>query len=243
MMNLSIEFAFVSAFETLPSPTEHFSIMWKVACLLEASGMPLDDWCPPADTPEEARRNAAFDHHGPTSAALAIINEDQRQNPLKNSRYLATWNGMEDEGGAVIVLDLTVKGDPANACFLLQTRSVPSLGSKQNLVQIVGGLCRLFDPPYIAVFPSQYELRHKVFADRPGAGWLLYLPGRITRAQVPEAAELLSVLNEDGQQRGTIIVSVAGDAFDDENPDHIQTANAIEIRLADQDLLPRYSAL
>ncbi len=105
------------------------------------------------------------------------------------------------------------------------------------------GLSLQWQPPFIAVDPDGYGLHHKVFADRPGAGWLLYLPSRITRAQVPEAAELLAVLNEDGQQRGTIIVSVAGDAFDDENPDHIQAANVIEIRLADQDLLPRYAAL
>lgn len=242
-MNLDIKFAFVSALDTLPDSSEHFSMLWKVALLLEPIGMPLEDWCPPADTPEDARRIQAFEREGPTRAALAIVAENERQEPADHFRYLGTWNGYEEEGGAAILLGLTLADDPGNSTFLLQAQAVPALCRKANLIEVLTGLSLQWQPPFIAVDPGSYGMRHKVFSDRPGAGWLLYLPGRITRAQVPEAAELLPVLNDDGQQRGTIIVSVAGDAFDDENPDHIQAANAIEIRLADQDLLPRYSAL
>ena len=42
------------------------------------------------------------------------------------------------------------------------------------------------------------------------------------------------------KQIGTIIVSVTDEPFNDENPEHVKIANAIEIRLVDQDLLPRY---
>jgi hypothetical protein len=44
---------------------------------------------------------------------------------------------------------------------------------------------------------------------------------------------------EDGKQRGTIIVSVADDVFSVGNEDHVRIAAAIEVRLADQELLPR----
>jgi len=243
IMYLVINFAFASTLATLPSASEHFSILWKVAVLLDAVGMPLDDWCPPADTPEDARRIQAFERDGPTRAALAIVEEEERSDPANGFRYLGIWNGYEEEGGSVILLGLQQADGPGNSTFRLQAQAVPALCQKANLIKVLTGLSLQWQPPFIAVDPGGYGMRHKVFADRPGAGWLLYLPGRITRAQVPEAAELLPVLNEDGQQRGTIIVSVAGDAFDDENPDHIQAANAIEIRLADQDLLPRYSAL
>lgn len=242
-MNLVIKFAFVSALDTLPGATEHLSILWKVALLLDSIGMPLEDWCPPADTPEDSRRIQAFEREGPTRAALAIVEEDDRRDPADKFRYLGIWNGYEEEGGSAILLGLTRADDHGNSTFRMQAQAVPSLSRKDNLIRVVTGLSQQWQPPFIAVVPGQYDLRHKVFADRPGAGWLLYLRGRITPAQVPEAAELLPVLDEDGQQRGTIIVSVAGDGFDDENIDHIKTANTIEIRLADQELLPRYSAL
>ncbi|MEG1324979.1 MAG: Imm52 family immunity protein, partial [Janthinobacterium sp.] len=80
--------------------------------------------------------------------------------------------------------------------------------------------------------------------DRPGVGWMLYLPRVLTTQQVPEARALVPVMatGEQGKDRqiGTIIVSVTDEPFNDENPEHVKIANAIEIRLVDQDLLPRY---
>jgi hypothetical protein len=55
---------------------------------------------------------------------------------------------------------------------------------------------------------------------------------------LPEAAELVPVMEGD-KQRGTLIVSVADEVFSVDNADHVRIANAIEVRLADQDLLPR----
>jgi hypothetical protein len=69
--------------------------------------------------------------------------------------------------------------------------------------------------------------------------WTLYLPQVLTPAQVPEARDLIPVML-DGKQLGTIIVSVTDDVFDVNNLDHVKAANDIEIRLADQDLLPRF---
>jgi hypothetical protein len=45
------------------------------------------------------------------------------------------------------------------------------------------------------------------------------------------------------QAVGTIIVSVTDEPFSDENPEHVKIANAIEIRLVDQDLLPLFTDL
>lgn len=87
----------------------------------------------------------------------------------------------------------------------------------------------------------------KVFKDRPGVGWMLYLPRVLTAREVPEAPALLPVMDKDEKgkekQIGTIIVSVTDAPFSDENPEHVKIANAIEIRLVDQDLLPRYADL
>jgi hypothetical protein len=90
----------------------------------------------------------------------------------------------------------------------------------------------------IEVGPLMYYTDHRVFPKRPGAGWMLYLPQPIANKQLPEAAELVPVMEGD-KQKGTIIVSVSDNVFSVDNPEHVKIANAIEIRLADQDLLPR----
>ena len=79
----------------------------------------------------------------------------------------------------------------------------------------------------------------QVFDHRPGASWMVYLPHVLTLAEVPEARDLIPVMR-DGNQQGTIIVSMTDDVFDVSNRDHVKAANDIEIRLADQDLLPRF---
>ncbi|QBL87300.1 hypothetical protein EYA88_23285 [Burkholderia pseudomallei] len=87
---------------------------------------------------------------------------------------------------------------------------------------------------------TRYHVYEKqVFDDKPGVGWMLYLPKVITQQQVPEARALIPVPAK-GKQTGTIIVSVTDAPFSVDNPEHVAIANRIEIRLVDQDLLPAY---
>nr|WP_256505738.1 Imm52 family immunity protein [Cupriavidus sp. WGlv3] len=78
------------------------------------------------------------------------------------------------------------------------------------------------------------------FSDRPAVGWMLYLPMLLTEQQIPEARALISVPDEDNKRVGTIVVSVTDTPFSGTDPEHVRAANAIEVRLVDQDLLPRY---
>lgn len=114
------------------------------------------------------------------------------------------------------------------------------LDGLKELLSIVAGSLR---PVLITVARNDY-FEKQVFKDRPGVGWLLYLPRVLTVQQVPEARALIPVMEKDEQgkdkQIGTIIVSVTDELFSDENPGHVKIANAIEIRLVDQDLLPRH---
>lgn len=64
--------------------------------------MPLEDWCPPADTPENSLKNRAFSKDGPTEAAIAIFEEAERASPNENYRALGVWNGYEGNGGAAM---------------------------------------------------------------------------------------------------------------------------------------------
>lgn len=72
---------------------------------------------------------------------------------------------------------------------------------------------------------------------------MLYLPLQLSTRQVPEAARLELVHDVAGQLMGTIIISVADTIFDIDNPAHVRIAHDIEVRLTDQNLLPRYPDL
>ena len=103
-------------------------------------------------------------------------------------------------------------------------------------------LIKKLEPDYVAVESNGYY-EHRTFKDRPGVGWMLYLPRELTVQQVPEARALVPVMEQadKGRERqvGTIVVSVTDAPFSDQDPEHVRIANAIETRLADQDLLPR----
>src|ERR1044072_6930833 len=103
---------------------------------------------------------------------------------------------------------------------------------------MVAKVVEIADPFYVTFGPRKY-FEMQVFEDRPGVSWMLYLPHALTAAQIPEARALIPVVRDD-KQPGTIIVSVTDDVFDVNNRDHVKPANDIEIRLADQDLLPRF---
>ena len=70
---------------------------------------------------------------------------------------------------------------------------------------------------------------------------MIYLPKVVTVQRVPEAHALIPVPEAGRKQTGTIIVSVTDGVFSVDNSEHVEAANRIEIRLVDQDLLPRYS--
>ncbi|KWK58742.1 hypothetical protein WT82_33475 [Burkholderia stagnalis] len=71
----------------------------------------------------------------------------------------------------------------------------------------------------------------------------MYLPTVITQQQVPEAREIVPVPEAGKTQTGTIVISTTDAPFSMKNPEHIETANRIEIRLVDQDLLPAFADL
>ena len=238
-MNISLTFHLYR--NTLPTETEQLHDLWRVARLLEPLGFPLNDWYPPADTPEQSLLNRAFDDQGPTPAAVAILKAEMQQLQTPWRRDTAVWNGKEGPGGVVCVNALSVDPYLPNCTVRLNARGVESLQDTQNVVTVVQGLLRIWRARTLKVAPIRYQTRKKVFPDRPGAGWMLYLPTVLTVQQVPEAAALLPVMGEPHKQAGTLIVSIADAPFSADNPDHVRIANKIEVRLVDQDLLPRYA--
>jgi len=183
----------------------------------------------------------AFDKGGPTPAALAVIGQGNKKNPVLQNFSL--WNGEEDHITRATISCLYNRQDGRASSLTLNMDSKPDefrLGPS-NATTLLTDAAHIYSPIYCSLGPEQYDA---VFPDRPGVAWMIYLRSQLTIQQVPEARALLPVVskNEKGkeQQIGTIVVSVTDAAFSDLNPEHVKIANAIEIRLVDQDLLPRF---
>jgi hypothetical protein len=219
----------------LPTVEEQYHQLWRFACSLKRASIGIDEWHPPATTPEDSLLNKAFDDNGPTRAALAMAKAEKQAYP--NMRSLGVWNGKEKSEAIAFSSTLVVSGGVSDVG--VQSAGIPALGNSKVVSEVLQDALAIWPAAYIEAGPYKYYSQYQVFKDRPGVGWMLYLPRAISVQQAPEAQALVPVI--DGQkQSGTIVISVAGEPFDVDNPEHVKRANAIEIRLADQDLLPRY---
>jgi hypothetical protein len=80
---------------------------------------------------------------------------------------------------------------------------------------------------------THYGIDRRVFPHREFLGWMGFVKGHIEARQIPEADKLILL----PEKEGTIIVAVA-DVFDVHNPDHVEQAQRVEMRLVDLDALP-----
>jgi hypothetical protein len=204
----------------------------------------LVDWLLGGNSKEEAFLYTAFDEAGPTTALLAVLKEKIRnEKHLVHMRSVGLWNGEEQVDGATMGLFFSQTAEPSSVRFGTRLRDFLQY---PNVLAATQKMAEIWKPLFVSVEPVFYD---PVFKDRPGVGWMLYLPRVLTVQQVPEARALVPVMTEgDGKkqmpvQLGTVVVSVTEEPFSDENPEHVKIANAIEVRLVDQDLLPRYADL
>jgi hypothetical protein len=209
---------------------------------IEGSSPNLRDWWLGGDTKQEALLHEVFKDGRLTDSALSAVGE--RLEGKSDPRIITIWNGKEKHEGASI----RFIGRPPEYASLITLVGRPKsfLSNYHAIADLMRTSIAIWPPDFISVESNGYFER-KIFKDRPGVGWMLYLPRTLTVQQVPEARALVPVMVEDDRkiphQIGTIIVSVTDEAFSDENPEHVRIANAIEIRLVDQDLLPRYADL
>lgn len=221
----------------LPPVEDHYTDVWKIAKVLETLGLPLEQWFPPADTEANSLLNKAFTQAGPSAAALAMAKADS-DNLATDIRTLGVWNGTQDDGA--IAYTATYNTGPFPSTLNFSSKEVAALRDRSNVIRLAQAIAGIWKPMVIQIAPGGY-LEKSVFPDRPGAGWMLYLPFAIDVHQVPEAADVIKIMDEQGKNpQGSLIVTVA-ENFDIHNPDHIKKANAIETRLVDQDLLPTNS--
>jgi hypothetical protein len=200
------------------------------------------EWLLATDEQASSYLYKVYDHDKPNKVSLAVLREDFKS--TEAVKVLSIWNGKEDKSKAAsISYYFDRKDNPSNG-IRLTLRSKPNfsrLGVWQNVADVLSSSVSIFGAHHVSIDTQNYE---SVFSDKVGVGWMLYLPRILTDQQIPEARALVPVMGTDDEgkekQIGTIIVSVTDAPFSDENPEHVKIANAIEIRLVDHDLLPRF---
>ncbi|ASL42528.1 hypothetical protein bAD24_I03495 [Burkholderia sp. AD24] len=224
----------------------HLTRMWTIIDALVQRDTRLAAWYLQADTEDEARLYPVFVAPGaPSTPALAVLSR-RYKGEASFAKVVGIWNGHTDTNAATASLAVDTGALPEEIEIDIPLRSehgeVVEFCDFEAMTEFVAVVVKTYRPLYVSVGPREYFYK-QVFDDRPGVGWMLYLPRIVTMQQVPEARALIPVHAAGKQQTGTIIVSVTDTVFSTDNPEHIEIANRIEIRLIDQGLLPRYADL
>ncbi|KKB61029.1 hypothetical protein WM40_25590 [Robbsia andropogonis] len=223
----------------------HFARLHKVLSQLAGKDSKYSRWYLQTDTESQAHLYEVYDKAGAmTPAALAVLKEEYRKD-FDESKRVGIWNGISDKlFCATVTLGMDNSVLPNSIDIRVgSAKGIPeTFSSSVDFAAIVAAVATTYLPSYITVAPRKYITR-QVFDDKLGVGWMLYLPRIITAKEVPEARELIPVLDFEKVQIGTIIVSVTEGVFSVDDPVHVEIANRIEIRLVDRDMLPRYQDL
>ncbi|EDZ97650.1 conserved hypothetical protein [Burkholderia sp. H160] len=199
-------------------------------------------WYLGGDTLQDALQYEVFSNGATSKVAIDDLKSEYGTGKkLQRSKAIGLWNGRQDSGATAIIslmIDTGVLSSSVELSLDEKANGLSRLGDYKAVAEVVAKVAELYCSLYVTFGPRAYQ-EQQVFDDRLGVSWMLYLPHALTAAQVPEARALIPVMRQDKQQ-GTIIVSVTDDVFDVNNRAHVKAANDIEIRLADQDLLPRY---
>ncbi|PVY81806.1 immunity protein 52 of polymorphic toxin system [Cupriavidus alkaliphilus] len=236
----ALELSFRRNGRLLPDVQKQLAELHEFARVIGSHSPLLRHWyLSSSKSKEDALLYPAFEEDGPTTAALAVLEECYRG--VTDVRSIALWNGAEKTAQQASLTSLVnVLGPPDRVALSL--RIEPSFADwKVPLLWLEAAVA--IWRPLVASFGPFWYSEHKVFRDRPGVSWLFYLPRVLSEQQVPEAGLLHPVLDKERKQIGTVIVSIIDEPFSEHNPEHVRVANAIEMRLADQDLLPRYAEL
>lgn len=176
-------------------------------------------------------------------AAKAVLAAEYKKS---RAPVVFLWNGNDDsKTGASLVLSVTEKLYPSKISLELDgsvANPWREFSDYRTVAELVGMLARDTSAECCYVYRQSAYGRRRTFKDRPGVGWMLYLPRVFTQAELPEARALVPVM-KDQKQLGTIIVSVTDAVFDVKNEEHLRAARDIETRLVSNDWLPTWAQL
>lgn len=185
---------------------------------------------------QAALQQLAFDATGPHPGAATAI--ATAQGSATDLRSIALWNGAASEADGATLRSMTCAGSRPDSIEFSWAEH-PALADWTQAAAFVTAAVRVWPARFARLAPF-WHANQRIFKDRPGVGWMIYLPQPLGPRELPEAATLVPIQGRGGQPLGTLVVSVIDAPFSDDNPTHLAAALAIEVRLVDLDLLPRY---
>ncbi|WP_414442380.1 immunity 52 family protein [Burkholderia sp. 22PA0106] len=244
-MEIVTQFRSAPDFADVGDFSAHLVRLWPVVEAMSQLDERLGQWWLKADTEEEARLYPMYESPGVPSTAVLAVLAQRYEKKMDRPKVFGFWNGrMSEADSATLKLGIDTRSLPSEVEIGLPAKSAAStdVQSSRGVAEIVSAIVAVYDPLYVSVSSRDYFPR-QVFDDKPGVGWMLYLPKVLTEQQIPEARALIPVPDDSRKQRGTIVVSVPDEVFSADDSEHVDVANRIEIRLVDQDLLPGYADL
>jgi hypothetical protein len=195
----------------------------------------LGQWYLKGETVADALQYQLFEQGISPKALAKLQKAPDVSSPL---RILGFWNGLPGDPGA----SLRYLYRESNDCCIITLELPPTrkLNKAHEAKQLIKNAVEIWQPIAISLSTDTYS-DQQIFTDRLPMGWLLYLAKNIKAELIPEAAEIIPI-SVDDDIAGALIMSHSKH-FDDTDEQHLKRARSIEIRLVDEDLLPRYSEL
>jgi hypothetical protein len=229
----------------LMAPEGVADLMRPWAAWLGAKDEQLAHWYLGGKSLDDALQYEAFAEgaNGHT-AVLAVLNAQRKKSKPNDGTDVFLWNGEDSpETGASMVVNVYTGPFPSRATLKLGgSPSEPRIGDYKSTAEFLALMVCSTHAECAFVYDQAGYGNRQTFEDRPGVGWMLYLPRVLAPTDVPEARALIPV-TEDNGRRGTIIVSVTDAVFDDRNTEHLKVARDIETRLVSNDWLPTWTQL
>lgn len=118
----------------------------------------------------------------------------------------------------------------------ISIRNPPKEYNENNIYSLIKAIADKFHIEYLSITFAGDGVGRKVFPDRPGVGWMLYLPVKIKKDTIKKADKLVDVAST--LNNGTIIITKS--LYDPLSVEHTTASNDIEVALVELGLLPLY---
>ncbi|WP_413459501.1 hypothetical protein [Herbaspirillum huttiense] len=230
---MHLELSYPSPHATLPGVADHLRQLLPLLEWLAVQGLALESWYAPAaeaGSPEYLACPPAFTGQAPTSAAIAVLHDEDALRDDDRFRPLALWSGEEDSAGAFLLHSLGTQRYAEPCHLLLQSQFIPQLEQRDTLISLVSAMVQWWPASRLEIGVSSPQGEDALLDDPLDAVWMRYLPQVIDASEVVAGNGLRALHAADGSRLGTLILAVDADRFDPANDAHGQAARELAAR-------------
>ena len=167
---------------------------------LQANDPLSKEWLLMRDTLNESLLYPVFDGGGALPTAAEAVLETEYKG--EDVRFLSMWNGQTKKSDVVsIIFSFHDRDWPKWTLTINYRESIERLGGYRRVADLLSIIATTLSPIAITVSRNDY-FEKQIFQDRPGVGWMLYLPNALTTKEVPEARALVPGACQGSEREG-----------------------------------------